>query len=128
MRFVPNPKFAQEIEREVEYRAGKMRVAEEVVNTARSIAPVEEGDYKAGLREIHEGPRVYVSGTDWKSHFIEWGTVDTPTFAVIRRACRMVGLNVNEAARGATRAMRHSAFTPLKGFTGTTIRNVPRAR
>jgi hypothetical protein len=126
MRFVANPNFQREIEREVEYRAGKVRVGEEVVQTAKGIAPVRTGAYRDSLKTRVQGPRVYVTATDFKGHWIEWGSVNNRTFAVIRRACRMVGLNVNEAARGATRAMRHSAFTPIKGFTGTTIRSVPR--
>jgi hypothetical protein len=128
MRFVANPNFQREIEREVEYRAGKVRVGEEVVQTAKGIAPVRTGAYRDSLKTRIEGPRVYVTATDFKGHWIEWGTIKQPAKAVIRRACRMVGLNVNEVARGATRAMRHSAFTPLKGFTGTTIRSVPRVR
>jgi hypothetical protein len=108
MRFVPNPKFAQEIEREVEFRAGKVRVGEEVVTVAKSIAPYDAA-HKATPQDPHyrdtievkiEGPRVWVTTTGWTGHFIEWGTVDTPTFAVIRRACRQVGLNVNEVGRG----------------------------
>jgi hypothetical protein len=65
----------------------------ELANTgadyAQSIAPVGEGDYQDGI----EGDTVFVDGAwrgriaarDWKSRFIEYGTVDTPKFGVLRR-------------------------------------------
>lgn len=64
-------------------------IADAGADYARSIAPVDEGDYEAGI----DGDVVFVNGAwrgriiarDWKSRFIEYGTVDTPKFGVLRR-------------------------------------------
>jgi hypothetical protein len=99
-RFVPNPDFAREIDRQVEYRTGKVRVAEEVKKTAQTIAPKRTGAYIRGLKVKVVGPAVYVTATDFKGHWIEWGTEDTPTFAPIRRAVLMSGLKLRSLPRG----------------------------
>lgn len=99
MKFVEDPNFAREIDRQVEYRAGKVRVAEEVKKTAQAIAPKRTGVYIKGLKVKVVGPAVYVSGTDFKSHWIEFGTVDTPTFAPIRRAVLQSGLKLRSIPR-----------------------------
>ncbi len=64
--------------------------AERVASAARSIAPVLTGAYRTGIRAEsgRVGPYVIarVNANDYKSHWIEAGTSDTPTFAVLRRA------------------------------------------
>lgn len=64
----------------------KLVMAREAAAYARSIAPVDEGDYKDGIQVGRRGASgVGVEFTDWKSHIIEFGSVDTPEFGVIAR-------------------------------------------
>lgn len=54
----------------------------EFIPYARELAPVDTGDYAAGIKVTQraKGGRGEVSATNWKSHFIEYGTGgDTPT-------------------------------------------------
>jgi hypothetical protein len=70
----------------------KLVMAREAAAYARSIAPVDEGDYRDGIQTAHVGASgVGVAFTDWKSVFLEYGTVTpsgkphTPEFAVMAR-------------------------------------------
>lgn len=64
----------------------KLVMAREAAEYARSIAPVDEGDYRDGIQVAHRGASgVGVEFSDWKSHIIEFGSVDTPEFGVIAR-------------------------------------------
>lgn len=64
----------------------KIAMAREAVTYARSIAPVDEGEYRNGIQVGHRGASgVGVEFTDWKSHIIEFGSEHTPEFAVIAR-------------------------------------------
>ena len=70
----------------------KLMMAREATAYARSIAPVEEGDYRNGIQAVHLGASgVAVEFSDWKSVFLEYGTANehgtpvTPEFAVAKR-------------------------------------------
>lgn len=64
----------------------KLVMAREAAAYARSIAPVDEGDYRDGIQVGHRGASgVGVEFTDWKSHIIEFGSEDTPEFGIIAR-------------------------------------------
>lgn len=64
----------------------KILEAREGVAIAKSIGPVDEADYINGIQVGRRGASgVGVEFTDWKSHIIEFGSVDTPEFAVIAR-------------------------------------------
>jgi hypothetical protein len=61
----------------------KIAMAQEGVAIAKSKAPVDEGDYRDGIQVGRRGATgVGVEFTDWKSRLIEWGTDDTPEYAV----------------------------------------------
>lgn len=64
----------------------KLAMAREAAAYARSIAPVDQGDYVRGIQTVHVGASgVGVAFTDFKSRWIEYGTVDTPEFGVAAR-------------------------------------------
>lgn len=98
-RFVPNPRFQQEIERQVEYVAGLEERAQIVVDQAKATAPVRKGFYKKGIKKKRVGKNVYVAATDFKSHWIEWGSINNRAHATIRRAVIAVGLRLFENER-----------------------------
>jgi hypothetical protein len=96
-RFQANPNFAAELE--AESKAAKRSAAEDVASAAKSIAPVDipgGGSYRDGIEVVETGGEIRVEGTDWKSHWIEWGSVNNPVFAPLRRAVRAVGLRLTE--------------------------------
>ena len=52
-------------------------MAREGVRYAKSIAPVDEGDYRDGIRVGRRGNRgVEIEFSDYKSHWVEFGTED----------------------------------------------------
>lgn len=69
--------------------AYKLMVAQQAVDYAKSIAPVHEGAYRDGIRIGRKGTKgVLVEFSDYKSHWIEFGTGDpapTPEYAVRAR-------------------------------------------
>jgi O-succinylbenzoate synthase len=60
---------------------------------ARSIAPVVSGDYRDSIEA--EGPDLVA--TDFKAHWIEFGTVRTRAQAVLRTAARLFCTRLRES-------------------------------
>lgn len=72
---------------------------------AIATAPVESGDYKEGISsDVGYDERGKVIGrllaTDWKSVWVEFGTIKTPAHATLRKAMDAIGLRVSAASRG----------------------------
>lgn len=65
-------------------------MAEFVAEEAREIAPVDEGDYRDSLDStviFEDGMTKGIAfSDDYKALLVEFGTVDTPAFAPLRRA------------------------------------------
>ena len=77
------PDLDEQIENDPDVLQGKLRLADEVVDYARSISPIDSGDYRDGIRKRRRGKTgVSVEWTDPKSGYIEYGTEDTPEFAI----------------------------------------------
>lgn len=65
------------LENDDEVIAYKVAVAQQGVQYAKSIAPVDEGDYRDGIRVGRVGNSgVEIEFSDWKSHWVEFGTED----------------------------------------------------
>lgn len=91
-KFVPNRNLHRELQGQPEYVRGLYEAgAKPIAEIARELAPVDEGDYRDGIKATIDGNDVRVDAFDWKSHFIEFGTVDTPVFAPLARAARQSG-------------------------------------
>lgn len=85
--FIPQAKIDAHLANDEDILAGKMALAQEVVDYAQSIAPVDSGDYKAGIRVRRYGKSgVGIEFSDDASSFVEYGTEDTPEFAVMRKS------------------------------------------
>lgn len=64
----------------------KLELANEIADYAKSIAPEDSGDYIDGIEVRRYGKTgVGVVFTDPKSNLIEYGTIDTPAFAVMAK-------------------------------------------
>jgi hypothetical protein len=92
--FRMNPTFLPTLARGPEMHHAMGEVAEEVAREARSIAPVDEGDFRDSIHEevvIEDGKATgKVIADDPASIHIEFGTSDTPTFATLRKALMTV--------------------------------------
>ena len=110
MRFEENPNFAREIERELEFRNGKVRIGEQVVQTAKQLSPVRTGAYRDSLQVKALGPQVWVTATDFKGHWIEWGSINNPAFAPIRKAVIASGLRLREVPKALRQGRRNVEF------------------
>lgn len=67
--------------------------AELAMEVALAEAPVgDSGDYRDGIG-VEDNELV---ATDWKSHWIEWGSVNNRAYAVLRNAAREVAAKVVE--------------------------------
>lgn len=55
----------------------KLEVAKQGVAYAKAIAPVDDGDYRDGIRVGRSGNSgVEIEFSDYKSHWVEFGTED----------------------------------------------------
>lgn len=64
---------------------GKLDLARQGVAYAKSIAPEDTGQYKDLIDIEDDGTEVYVAAYDPISNIIEYGSEDTPEFAVLTR-------------------------------------------
>lgn len=65
--------------------AGKLELAQDAVEYAKSIAPVDSGDYRDVIVARRHGRGVGIYFTDEKSNLIEYGSEHNPEYAVQRR-------------------------------------------
>jgi hypothetical protein len=94
-RFARNLAFQAEIEAEARYKAEMHELAEKVAENARQLAPRDTGQYASSI--IVQGS--IVATTAFAGHMVEWGSVNNPPYAPLRRACRAAGLRVREIGR-----------------------------
>ncbi len=92
---VPESEIEAAIQNAAEVKAEKKAVAKKMVEHAKSISPVDEGEYAAAWRsyETRRGD-VRVINDDFKAHWIEDGTggsSPTPEYAVAARTAIAFG-------------------------------------
>lgn len=90
-KLVMVPGFEKVLEREAGVKAAQRAAAERAAEIAQENAPVESGDYRDGIGVDDDGNLV---ATDWKSHWIEWGSEHNRAFATLRNAAREVASRV----------------------------------
>lgn len=85
----------EEVERALDtdpdVQKGKLELAQEAAAYARSIAPVDQGDYRDGIVATVINGEPGVDFTDPISGIIEYGSEDTPEFAVRARTVAHFG-------------------------------------
>lgn len=75
--FIPQADIDFALENDDEVIAYKVAVAKQGVDYAKSIAPVDDGDYRDGIRVGRSGNTgVEIEFSDHKSHWVEFGTED----------------------------------------------------
>lgn len=89
-RFVIDPTFLRKLARDPSLIPPLKEAADAAAGKARDIGPVDDGDYRDGIKVAvgadEHGVLARVNANDFKSHWIEFGTIDTPAFAPLRRA------------------------------------------
>lgn len=101
--FIPNPAFQAQMEASDETRDGLQAFAEDQVAPlarANAEAAGEPWMPRAGHElievEVTEDG-VYVVNSDWAAHLAEFGSVNNPVIAPLRRAAMAAGLDVDES-------------------------------
>ena len=101
-RFVPNRLFEQQIKRDPRYRAGLRLIAETQVKPAVTVA-ARQAQAPWMPRPGHElieveqdGLELAVVNTDYAGHLQEWGSINNPPHAPLRRGVRAAGLRLDE--------------------------------
>jgi hypothetical protein len=107
--FKLNRNLARDLEGEPEHRSGLAKATEPAARAAKAIAPVgtvthtlkggwvnEAGDYQRSIKVIERGNEVYLSAFDYKAHWIEFGSVNNPVSAPLRRGAQAAGLRFKE--------------------------------
>lgn len=81
--FIPKAELDAYLKTAPDVLAGKIEQAKKVVAYAQSISPVDSGKYKKGIKVRRYGRTgVGVVWTDPISNIIEFGSNDTPEFAI----------------------------------------------
>lgn len=89
----------EQIKRTDEYRQGMAKIAEDLANTVRSQAPAKTGRYRDSIKTFDTGTQQGVAAHDVAAHLIEFGSVNNPPFAPIRRGIRAAGLRLDESPK-----------------------------
>jgi hypothetical protein len=97
--FIPNPSFVKDLADDSEFKEGLKQAAEPAKTIAEQVAPVLTGAYRDAFVIVEEEGEIRFGNTDWKAHFIEWGTEEQPPQAVLRRSASAAGLRIDEADR-----------------------------
>jgi len=84
-KYIPNPTATAQIEVSPEMQAALMVAAERGAENARAIAPVETGALRDSIHAESAPGRAFVIADVPYAVFVEFGTSDTPMFAMLRR-------------------------------------------
>lgn len=101
--FVPNPFFEEELARSLGLQVVVHGLTEDTADEVRATGPRDEGNYIEGIETdvgIEDGRATgRVIANDMASGLIEFGTVNNPPFAPLRRAAEKVVGNVTDDGR-----------------------------
>jgi hypothetical protein len=98
-KFIPNRNFQKQLVREAAYQRGLMNKAEDAAQAAKSFAPVRTGAYRDSIKAHRDAEDVYVSAFDFKANWIEFGSVNNPPSAPLRRGVAAAGLKLRASSR-----------------------------
>lgn len=93
-RFVWEPTFLRAFERRPEVRLEIERQAGHAASKVEAVAPRDTGDYAESIETFSDGRTVGVTSTDFAAHIIEWGSVNNPPFAPLRRGVQAAGFRL----------------------------------
>jgi hypothetical protein len=93
--FRRNPRAIAELRLDPKYRLLRRAAARAAAEAARQVAPVgATGAYQRSIRVGEEGDVVAVTSSDAFAHLVEFGSVNNPAYAPLRRGARAAGLDL----------------------------------
>lgn len=102
--FFPNPGFSTELLKEPDAIKGLKDAGEGIKRIADPMVRSAGGpwmpnkDGKETIEVVEVDGDVYVSNTDHGGHLIEWGSVNNPPHAPLRRAAMAAGTRLDESS------------------------------
>lgn len=99
VEFHPNLHFEAEAERENVGRVAKVEVAARIAEEVRAIGPDQSGYFVKHVGWQTYGDRVVVQTTDFAGNVIEFGSVNNPPYAPMRRAISALGLRLESVPK-----------------------------
>ena len=100
MVFKRNPRAEQQLKATGDYRQGMLQVAQTLVEPIRRNSPPDNtGHYDRSVHTFNTGQHTGVAVDDVAAHIIEWGSVNNPPYASIRRGVRAAGLRLEESPK-----------------------------
>ena len=95
--FRPNPNLERDLSADDEFQSGLAEAAKPIAAAANRLAnrvmPSQRGP---GIEVQRDGREVYVVNTDHGAHLDEWGSINNPPNAPLRRGAREAGARVRE--------------------------------
>lgn len=99
MKIIPNPNFEQELKEEGTLTPALEEKAQEVADKAEAFANRIMPRNARAMDVVLEEDGVKVVNTDHGGHLDEWGSVNNPPNASLRRAGRESGLRLEEQGK-----------------------------
>jgi hypothetical protein len=100
MRFKRNRRFEDQISREVGPRMALRKRAHVAKRFAIGAAPRgQSDDYVNSIDVIEINGRVYLRTNDFAGHMVEFGSVNNPPYAPLRKGVRAAGLRLDETPK-----------------------------
>ena len=99
MTFIPNKNLGKELEAQPQYNSGLAKAAEPAKAAAEKFAPRIMRRNPQAMQIVVEGRKVYLGNTDYGAHLAEYGSVNNPPYAPLRRGVRAAGLKFIESSK-----------------------------
>lgn len=98
-RFDRNPDFEQDLRSSAAFKRGLRLPAEAIKRHAEHAAPRGSGRTARSFVVRTDGDTVQVGNTDPFFHLTEWGSINNPPYAPLRRGVKAAGLRLDENTR-----------------------------
>lgn len=106
-RYRANPFFEEEVRAQAKHQQGMRKITKEAAAVVRSVSPRKTGYYVRRVKAW--GTRVVAGDRFW--HIVEFGSVNNPPYAPLRRGMRAAGIRL---VRTPKPAALHGPWRPRK--------------
>lgn len=94
--YVANKLFEYQLKLQDDFQDALYEQANAVAAEAKAIAPVVTGYYQRSIWADKHPFQVTVGSHDPFGHMVEWGSINNPAYAPIRRGVLAAGLRLDE--------------------------------
>jgi hypothetical protein len=100
VKFKPNRRFEDQIARETGPKMALRKRAQVAKRFAIGAAPHGKTDnYARSIDVVERNGKVYLRTNDFAGHMVEFGSVNNPPYAPLRKGVRAAGLRLNETTK-----------------------------